>query len=310
MLSRDQNIVILLASFNGARHIAEQLESFTAQTHQNWELVVSDDGSTDRTVEIVREFARGVPQKVSVIKGPRKGFWQNFLSLVKREGPLDAQLFAFSDQDDIWLPGKLEGAAKWLAAGAADEPRLYFTRTALIEEDGKPAGLSPMFKRQPSFRNALVQNIGGGNTMVMNRAAKLLLAQAPCDARLIAHDWWTYQVVTGAGGAAFYDSVPSVKYRQHGRNLIGSNRGLRQRLLRASAFANRRAKQWNDVNLTMLQKMRGSLSQPALSTLDCFSAARQSILPKRIYLLWRSGVYRQNILETVGMYVGAIFGLI
>ncbi|MGY3494968.1 glycosyltransferase family 2 protein [Bradyrhizobium sp. USDA 4502] len=306
----NQKIVILLAAFNGAAHIKEQLASFAAQSHHDWELIVSDDGSTDRTADIVREFAHSVPQRTDLIKGPQKGFWQNFVSLAKRAEISGAELFAFSDQDDIWFPDKLERAAKWFATGSSDIPRLYFTRTELIDEDGRPAGLSPLFRRKPSFQNALVQNMGGGNTMVMNKAAKRLLAQAPDDVDLISHDWWAYQVVTGAGGIAFYDPVPSLQYRQHGNNLIGSNRGFWQRYLRATAFANRRMKRWNEVNIATLNKMRGSLSPSALSTLDDFAAARQSALPNRIFLLWRTGVYRQNIQETIGLYLGAMLGLI
>ena len=310
MPSRNQKIVILLAAFNGAAHLKEQLVSFAAQSHQEWELIVSDDGSTDRTLDIVREFAHSVPQRVDLTKGPQKGFWRNFVSLTKRAEASDAELFAFSDQDDIWFPDKLERAAKWFATGTCDMPRLYFTRTELIDEDGRPAGLAPLFRRKPSFQNALVQNIGGGNTMVMNKSARLLLAQAPDDINLIAHDWWAYQVVTGSGGMAFYDPVPSLKYRQHRNNLIGSNRGFWQRYLRATAFANRRMKHWNDVNIASLNKMRDSLSLPALSTLDDFVAARRSRVLSRIILLRRSGVYRQNVEETVGLYLGAILGLI
>src|SRR6478752_10829642 len=59
----------------------------------------------------------------------------------------------------------------------------------------------------------------------------------PADGALVAHDWWTYQVVTGIGGTAHYDPWPSLRYRQHGLNLVGANRGLRARLVRLSAFA-------------------------------------------------------------------------
>lgn len=311
MRSEDQKIVILLAAFNGAKHIAEQLDSFVTQSHQNWELVVSDDGSSDGTIEIVRRFAASVPQNVSLIQGPRRGFWRNFLSLARQAEHSDGDLFAFSDQDDIWLPQKLERAAKWFVAdGLPEVPRLYFTRTALMEEDGSPAGLSPLFRRSPSFQNALVQNMGGGNTMVMNRAARFLVAQTPHDVSLIAHDWWTYQIVTGAGGAALYDPTPSLRYRQHESNLIGSNTGLRQRAVRATAFANGRMKSWNDANVKALDKMRNVLCQPAIATLDSFVLARKSAMPKRICLLRRSGVYRQSFRETFGMFVGALFGLV
>lgn len=310
MPSGNQKIVILLAAFNGAAHIKEQLASFAAQSHHDWELIVSDDGSTDRTVDIVREFSHSVPQRIDLTTGPQKGFWKNFVSLAKRADISGAELFAFSDQADIWFPDKLERAAKWFSTGSSDIPRLYFARTELIDADGRPVGLSPLFRRKPSFQNALVQNMGGGNTMVMNKAAKRLLARAPDDIALISHDWWAYQVVTGSGGIAFYDPLPSLKYRQHRNNLIGANRGFWQRYLRATAFANQRMKYWNEVNIYTLDKMRDLLSAPALSTLDDFAAARRSMLLSRIFFLWRSGVYRQNVHETVGLYLGAILGLI
>ena len=310
-VSTDQKIVILLATFNGADHLVEQLESFSNQSHKNWELVVSDDGSTDCTIDIVRQFAMDVQQRVTIVEGPQQGFWKNFLSLLRhQESDGDADLFALSDQDDVWFSDKLRRAADWFATQPKDGPALYFSRTELVGEDGASLGYSPLFKRKPIFQNALVQSIGGGNTMVLNRAAKLLVARTPADVALVSHDWWSYQVITGAGGKAFYDPEPSLSYRQHGRNLVGSNKGLRQRLIRLTAFANRRVKIWNDINLCALDEMRYLLSEKAMLTLDRFSSARSATFPRNVYLLWRSGVYRQQALETLGMYLGSLLGLI
>jgi glycosyltransferase involved in cell wall biosynthesis len=303
-------VVILLATFNGADYIAEQLASFAAQSYEDWELLVSDDGSSDRTVEIIREFAEGRPQRIRLVEGPRQGFWRNFLFLTRLAAESAGDLFAFSDQDDIWLPTKIQRAVDWFANEPSDVPRLYFTRTQLIGEHAESLGWSPLFKRKPSFQNALVQNIGGGNTMVLNRTAGSLLSATPRNVSLVAHDWWTYQMVTGAGGLAFYDPRPSVSYRQHGGNLIGSNRGLRQRLNRLFAFTNSRVVQWNDTNINALNNMRDLLSAKNLDALDLFCQARTAALPRKLYLLWRSGVYRQNVVETVGVYIGSIFHLI
>ena len=300
-------VVILLATRNGAEFLREQLESYRAQTHSNWELLVSDDGSTDRTVDIVNEFAQRVPQRVVVRQGPQQGFWQNFVSLV-RSDEIAGDLFAYSDQDDIWFPEKLAKAVEWFRSLSVDQPALYFTRTELIEGDGSPAGFSPLFKRAPMFQNALVQNIGGGNTMVFNLSALAALRATPVDAALISHDWWTYQVVTGVGGFAHYDPWPSLKYRQHGRNLVGSNIGLKARLIRMMAFGSGRVVMWNDVNLNVLSRMRARPSRRNAATLDDFASARYAFWPRRLYLIRRSGVYRQSTLENIGLLVGALFG--
>jgi glycosyltransferase involved in cell wall biosynthesis len=300
-------VVILLATLNGAEYLSEQLQSFCEQSHSNWELLVSDDGSTDQTVELVQAFASQSPQRVTLLQGPKQGFWRNFLSLI-RSNDVDGEFFAYSDQDDVWFPTKLKKAVAWLAKVPDETPALYFTRTALVGKNGKLLGFSPLFARTPSFQNALVQNIGGGNTMVFNRAARLVLAAAPPEIELIAHDWWTYQMVTGVGGVTRYDSWPSVKYRQHEHNLVGSNVGMRQRTLRLRAFAQGRVVTWNDTNIKALNKMRHLLTPSSVATLDQFAQARKTPLPKRLYLLWKAGAYRQSVLDNIGIVVGSLLG--
>ena len=309
MPSYPPKVVILLATRNGAEFLQSQLDSFRAQTHSHWELLVSDDGSTDATIEIVRRFASSVPQRVVIVPGPQQGFWQNFVALV-RSNEIDGDLFAYSDQDDIWFPEKLAKAVDWFEMRAAPSPALYFTRTELMRGDGTPAGFSPRFTRRPTFRNALVQNIGGGNTMVFNRTAREALLATPTDVELVSHDWWTYQVVTGTGGDAHYDLWPSLKYRQHGQNIVGANIGWRARMVRLAAFANGRVVSWNEINLCVLGRMREALTPESARVFDLYALARQASWPMRLWLIWKSGVYRQSVVENIGLSVGALFGKI
>jgi glycosyltransferase involved in cell wall biosynthesis len=307
MPSDSRKVVILLGTLNGAEFLPEQLQSFRDQSHSNWELLVSDDGSTDQTIGLIEAFAKLVPQRVTLRQGPRQGFWKNFLSMVQFSD-IEGDCFAYSDQDDIWFAEKLAKAVAWLATVPEHIPALHFTRTQLITRDGKLLGYSPLFTRASSFQNALLQNIGGANTMVFNRAAKLVLATTPADISLISHDWWTYQMVTGVGGVARYDSWPSVKYRQHEENLFGSNIGFRQRFLRLRALLEGRVIMWNDTNIQALNRTRSLLTPSNLTTLDRFACARKSALPRRLYLLWRAGVYRQSVLDNIGIFVGFLFG--
>src|SRR5207253_1787714 len=103
-------------------------------------------------------------QKTIVRNGPANGVCANFLSLAT-DPAIDADYFAFSDQDDVWYRDKLRRALTWLATVPGDVPALYCGRTELMSIDGRSYGLSPLFTRPPTFRNALVQNLGGGNTM-------------------------------------------------------------------------------------------------------------------------------------------------
>lgn len=305
----DAKIAILLATRNGTEFLHQQLESFRAQTHLHWELVASDDGSTDTTRQMLQRFAGNVRQPVVIMSGPQLGFWQNFVHLV-RSHACDADLFAFSDQDDVWHAEKLSRAAAWFAERDPAIPALYFTRTELVWRDGSRMGFSPLFKQPPTFRNALVQSIGGGNTMVFNRSARAALLATPPDAEIVSHDWWCYQVITAVGGVAYYDPWPSLRYRQHGRNLVGANIGWRARLMRLAAFGSGRMTAWNDVNLKLLGGMRSALTPDNRETLDLFTAARRAPWPLRPWRVVQARVYRQKVVEQFGLLLGALIGRI
>jgi glycosyltransferase involved in cell wall biosynthesis len=301
-------VAVLLATKDGAEFLPEQLESFHNQTHSNWELIVSDDGSVDATRHIIDRFAEESPQRVTRRDGPCGGFWRNFMSIAQ-DASIKSDFFAFSDQDDIWMPDKLERALRWLSLQSQDVPALYCGRTELIDREGAPLGHSRLFAGIPSFRNALVQNIGGGNTMVFNQAAKKLL-EASAATEIVSHDWWIYQLVTATGGVVYYDPQPCVKYRQHGRNVVGANVGARARLDRIMALYTGRMIEWNDTNIRALLPMRHRLNPSNRTAFDQFSEARNSALPKRLRLLIKARVYRQHLLDNLGLFIGSIFGRI
>ncbi len=132
-------VAILMCTKDGAAFLDEQLGSIADQSHANWSLFVSDDGSTDETREILRRFAESHAQKTTIRNGPGKGVCANFLSLAT-DMTIDADYFAFSDQDDIWYKNKLNRALNWLATVPADVPALYCGRTELVSDDGRSYG--------------------------------------------------------------------------------------------------------------------------------------------------------------------------
>lgn len=250
-----ETVAILMCTYNGESYLPEQLESFKQQTHANWVLFVSDDGSTDETLKILNAFQHRCNEaRMNVITGPQQGFVKNFLSLTCR-ADINADYFAWSDQDDIWNDEKLESALAWLKTVPKETPALYCGRTQLISESGKAIGYSPQFNRTPHFTNALVQNIGGGNTMVFNQAARHLMQIASASLAVPSHDWWAYLLVSGAGGIVHYDSTPQVRYRQHTENIVGSNAGWFARARRIRMVFQGRFYEWNTQNIHALGKV-------------------------------------------------------
>lgn len=300
-LSTANSVAILLSTFQGEDFLVEQLESIRAQTHRDWVIYASDDGSTDSTRAILARYVAELgPDRLTLFDGPRQGFAANFLSLI-RKSPNDAGFFAFCDQDDLWAPDKLEKALHWATQGPSEVPALYCSRTQLVDRHGESMGLSPLFGKRPGFANALVQSLAGGNTMLFNGAAKRLLAMTSRDSRIIAHDWWAYILVAGCGGRVFYDPVPSIGYRQHGKNLIGSNSSLHDRYVRFRRMLAGTFRDWNDENLKALAPLRHLLTKENQATLRLFEHARQAALPRRLYLIGKSGIYRQTLPGNLGL---------
>ncbi len=155
--------------------------------------------------------------RLRIFQGLKNGFCQNFLSLIC-DSSIKADL---SDQDDIWHEDKLSRAVKVLSDISYETPALYCSRTKLVNERNIEIGLSPLFRCTPEFRNALVQNIGSGNTMVFNHAARRLMLEVGSGINPVVHDWFLYMVISGCGGVVIYDLGPSLRYRQHAANLIG-----------------------------------------------------------------------------------------
>lgn len=300
-------VAILLCTYHGQHYLAEQLDSFQAQSHSNWEVWASDDGSEDDTHAILEAYQRKWPAgRLSIHFGPAEGFAANFLSLTCKAS-IEADYYAYSDQDDVWEADKLERAIRWLEAVPPNIPALYCSRTRLVDAENNEIGLSPLFSKPPSFANALIQSIAGANTMVFNNAARALLCEAGEDTPVISHDWWAYMVVTGCGGKVHYDSHPSLRYRQHDGNLVGVNATWAARFKRLRMLWEGRFRHWSDSNIAALRRLQHKLTPENRETLERFVKARQMSLIPRLIHLKRSGIYRQTLFGNLGLIAAAIF---
>lgn len=306
-VARNDHVQILLALHNGARFLSEQLQSLGEQLHENWSLLVSDDGSTDFGHLIVSEFGADNPDRIiRVMTGPGSGFARNFAALI-RAADDSSDFFAFCDQDDFWQPSKLSQAVDVLLD--ANGPALYCGRTMNVRHDLRAAGQSPLFRREPEFRNALVQSIAGGNTMVFNKPALCLMQRAlQSHCGFVSHDWWAYQLVSGVGGTVIYDPHPQVLYRQHGLNLVGANRGLQARFDRLRRLLSGQLGEWGSSNIAALRAIWGELTPDAKAALVAYEDVRKSRGLTSVMRLRRAGLHRQTRGGTVALYLAALLG--
>jgi glycosyltransferase involved in cell wall biosynthesis len=304
------HICILMSTYNGEKFITEQLQSIEDQTHKNWRLVISDDGSSDGTLAIAEQFQqKWGNSRLEIRQGPQQGFCQNFLSMAC-DTTIRADLYAFSDQDDVWLIDKLERALAYFNENNQPQlPRAYGSRTKIVDEALKPLGFSPEFTLPSSFRNALVQNIAGGNTQVFNQLTKELLEQAGSQ-KVVSHDWWLYQIVKGAGGKFYYDPNSALLYRQHSNSIVGANTSFRARIDRIFYVLNGRFKNWNDINYTALCNIRHLLTNDSQDILELFGTFRGAHFKDRIRLLEVCGLYRQTWQGTLSLWLATIINKI
>ena len=215
---------VIMSTFNGAKFLPELLTSVSQQSGASVRWWIRDDGSSDPTQEILKDASSRTNMHISV--GSNRGAVSSFLELLQ-SCPRDADFYALCDQDDVWLPNKLARAAQQLSVCEAGTPSLYCSRLVVVDGLLRRLRLSPLPRRPVGLQNALVENVAIGCTIVMNASALALLQQATPDPKRVGmHDAWAYLVVSACGTVVF-DPVPSILYRQHGANVVGSRYGVR-----------------------------------------------------------------------------------
>ena len=211
-----KNVTVLLSTCNGDKYLEEQLESIVSQEGVGTKIIVRDDGSTDKTLEILEQWKEKAD--LSWYNGENLGPAQSFMDLLKNADA--AQYYALSDQDDYWLSDKLQTAVNSLEK-YHKRPALYFCQTELVDKDLNRIN-SVIIHPRLTFGEALVYHFVGGCTMVMNRALRdIIIRYSP--QYLTMHDIWIYNVTQAIGAHVVFDHTPHILYRQHGDNVIGQS---------------------------------------------------------------------------------------
>ena len=270
------HITVLMGTRNGGAFLRQQLASLAAQDHPHWSLWISDDGSTDATLPLIRAFARDQPNPVVLLRGPQQGMAANYLGLLCHPdlppGPV-----AFADQDDLWLPHHLTRGLTALAQGSAPSAgQVYCAHRMLLRDGHTPRPMRWRGQAPVTFRNALVECRTPGSGLILDAAAVALARRVGVvDAPF--WDWWITLLLTGAGATVLQDTRPGLFYRAHAGNHLGPRAGLRAALWRINKLRNGTYRAWVCQNLAMLEPY-----------IDLLTPANQSILRHALSLAPRA----------------------
>ncbi len=215
-------IYIVMATYNGAQWLDEQLASIQSQSYDNWVLMVSDDGSEDETLAILEQVVVQ-DERVQLLpsRNGTAGHVSNFEYLLTEATACEAEYVFLADQDDVWEPQKLQTLLR-LAQIQGEQPLLVFSDMELIDSNGKLLGsymqtIGYNGKLEPA--ELLRQNFIAGCSVLVNK--KLLALALPFPETLKNHDWWL-GLCAAATGSLQYCPEKLVRYRQHCENTIGA----------------------------------------------------------------------------------------
>ena len=304
---------VILATFNGERYILQQLKSIESQTILPTRIIISDDGSTDSTLEIIRIWQKSTKLSVNILpcSGVRLGSCKNFERLLAFTS---SDYVMLSDQDDVWKKTKAESLLSEMIklenSTPTRTPLLVYSDLSLIDNDGLLISSSfYRYQRLNPFKNDWIslslQNVVTGCSSLINSSCINLALPFPDE--VILHDWWLALVASRNGTTSLvFDDI--VSYRQHDDNVIGAKGFFRLVLNRLYQFFNFKSlDHW--IGLPLHQMRACSERFPSDNTLESqyikslFSPS--SII--RLLAAFELGLSKHGLLRTIGFYIALLF---
>ena len=311
---------ILLATYNGAQFLDAQLKSIQEQEITDWTLLVRDDGSRDHTKKILDEYSR-MDARIRLISGPSKnlGAIENFNLLMHEALARGAEIIFFSDQDDVWLPGKMKDQMKRLEnlESTYDKatPLLIHSDLEVVDEQLTRIHHSSMLyyglvpNRQSPLRILLGRNYVTGCTTLINRP--LLELAVPIPKNIIMHDWWL-ALCAGACGVIGYVDRPTVLYRQHHQNQIVASKQdsifnpfrlkIRKRWENGTRNFLHTLEQASSLVKRIEERCRGNAGE-AIRMSSLYATCLNKPGIRRAVMMYKLGIQRQTLLRSILFYV-------
>ncbi len=214
-------VAVLMSTYNGVKYLKEQMDSILTQEGVDVTLFIRDDGSSDGTIDILKEYVETY-KNIILNVGDNLGVGNSFMQLVY-DCPDDYDYYAFADQDDIWLGEKLKKAVSKI--GEETQPVLYCSNQILVDKDLKTIGMRYSGALSTSYMQILFGNKFAGCTMVWNRPLQKILSDEKRRPSMMLlrnriHDVWV-AMVASVVGLIIYDEDSCILYRQHENNVVG-----------------------------------------------------------------------------------------
>ena len=289
------DVAVLLATYNGEKYIAEQLDSLLNQTYQDFICYIHDDGSKDQTIQICQEYKKMHPGKFKILDyAPTGGAKNNFLSLMKN---VDAELVMFCDQDDVWLPNKIEEMME--AVRSAEGDFLAFSDLKIVDEQLNV--LEDSFYQamhiqvdKINYKNALIKGFIPGCTMMVNRELiqKALNYKNECNIKM--HDWWLVIMALITDARMIFVNKQLGFYRQHSTNTIGAKE---QSTVDRVRFNLKRI-----LDGTLRVEKKKNLSTPRLQAQELYETGIGSE-DKRQFVKQYAEIGKKNKISRIGFYL-------
>ena len=221
-----EQIDILMATYNGEKYLREQIESVLNQTYKNFRLIISDDCSTDKTREIIKEYENKDERITSYFQSKNLGYVKNFEFLLEK---VQNDIYMLSDQDDVWNDTKVEHSYKKLKESDAD---LVFTDLEVVNENletrypsfNEYMKLSRKIKKyNKDYKMQYLYNCITGCTLMSKKKFLDKILPIPTYSKYAIHDTWIGLIVSVYGKVVYLDEK-TIKYRQHGNNQVGTDK--------------------------------------------------------------------------------------
>jgi glycosyltransferase involved in cell wall biosynthesis len=294
-------VEVLLATYNGEPYLREFLESLSQQKGVVIHLSVSDDGSTDKTLEVIRSFQLKF-KTIQILNGPQKGPAENFLNLIKQA---KTEIIALADQDDVWLPNHLYNSLCRIQSCSNGSAALSICK---VKEFTSPEDFLTPWPNENfdlGFPKILYENVGRGCTMVFNKKMATVILQSDFKFAIM-HDWWILLLATLYGEVS-YTNEYEILYRIHSNNFIGNPKfTFRSLLIRAIKNKLGLPRYLQMISLSMQPIQQSKIDERSRELLGWLNLINSSFF-KRIAVFKPEFVLRSNRFENHLLKITILF---